>query len=499
MFDHEEPANNSKGALASPHSEAGLLSGFGELEDLAYGLSRVAKVDWESHQGDICMDALADVEVLRRRLDGVAVELAAKVDASTALANAGYRNVSGYLRSELHLPKPEAGRRALLARRCRRHEAMRPVVEAMVDGRIGFAQGQLIGRYSDRDEVAWAFDEAVEAVFLPIAEAETFEFFQRAMQRWYEHHDATQGEARDRSHDARQKVKVSTSFDGMVRLDGWLPTLEGEIVSNEFERLRRQLYDIEWNEAKDKLGRAPKPDELARTADERSVAVLVLMAERSASLGDGRVTALPCVNVLVDWDTYVAASNELVGVEALFPAGGVCRTEMVLPISPRTAIETLLQGHVRRVVFDPKGQILDFGTKNRFFTGGLREAVMLRDQTCCERGCDVPARFCEVDHAQSWNDLGKTNIHNGRVLCRFHNRQKGAKSLQPSQTADGRLAFRRPSNSAFPPDVVYPGPPAGLKKRPTRLGSSPKPKPWPRRAATKTSDLPRTRTQRNQR
>ncbi len=448
-------------------------SGVGEIEDLAHTLTLLSKIDWTAHPSELALEALADLEMLRARLDGLCIGLTGERGTSLGAALAGHRSVASFLKTEVHFPKPEADRRAGLARRINDRASMRAVATALIEGRIGFAQAALIGKYSIADEVSWAFDDAVEAFFLPVAEQKDWAFFQRACLEWFEQRDVTQGEARDRRQDARQKVRVSTSFDGMVRIDGWLPTVEGSIFSIEYERLRRHLYDQDYAEARAKLGRDPKPDELGRTADERSVAVLVLMAQRSASFGEGPVSALPCVNVMVDYKTFAAATSELMGLPALYPAGGVRRTEMGLPVSPRTVVETLLQGHIRRVVFDPKGQVLDVGRKSRFFTGGLREAVMLQDQTCVEPGCEVPARFCEVDHCQSWADLGTTCIGNGNCRCRFHNGLKGSRSVDPIyDQRNGSLGFHVDPHVQDKPFVSK----ATYRKRPSSQPPMPEPR-----------------------
>ena len=427
MFDYEIVRDDA----ASEACPVQLAAGVAELDDLGQMLSLVGKVDWDAFHAEHLLDVMADLEVLRSRLDAIAVGVTSKVDSSHAPRAAGYRNAAGVLKSELGLPGPEASRRTTFARRVRNRASMEAVQASFLEGRIGFAQASLIAKYSVRDEVSWAFDEAVESFFLPIAEAKPFKFFENACREWFAQRDLTQGEARDRRQDGLQKVRVSTSFDGMVRLDGWLPTVAGEVVSLEFERLRRHLYDLDWQRAKDRLGRDPLPDELGRTADERSVAVLVLMAQRSASLGDSPVTALPCVNITMDYETFVAASSELVGLPALYPAGGVCRTELGIAVSPRNAVEVLLEGHIRRVVFGPDGHVLDFGRKDRFFTRGLREAIMFRNRECVVPGCDVPARFCEIDHCTSWSDLGHTSEPNGDCKCRFHNGLKGPRSADP--------------------------------------------------------------------
>jgi hypothetical protein len=40
----------------------------------------------------------------------------------------------------------------------------------------------------------------------------------------------------------------------------------------------------------------------------------------------------------------------------------------------------------QRIVFDAEGHVLDFGRRKRFFDGGLRQAMELRDRTCAEDG-----------------------------------------------------------------------------------------------------------------
>ncbi len=462
MFDHDTKT------AAIPRVE--MTSGVGELDDVSYALDLLAKVDWAAMHGEQAVEALADITALRDRVEGITAKLAGAVDRSSVLGVLGYRGAASFLRSECRVPKVEASRRALLAKRLAASWELEPVLASFEAGRIGFAQASLIAQISTNNDVRWAFGDAVESFFIPTAEQNDYEFFKRACQRWVETADVTQGDGRDRRQDAKQKVRVSPSFDGMVRLDGWLPTVAGETFANEFERLRRHLYDLDVTEARERLGRAPGPDELSRTADERSVAVLVLMAQRSASLGDGPLTALPCVNIMMDYDTFVATNREFMGLPALYPANGVCRTEAGVPVSPRDALESMLAGFVRRVVFDPAGHILDFGQKARYFVGGLREAVMLRDQTCVEPGCNVPARFCEIDHCRSWTDLGHTSERNGNCRCRFHNGRKGRRSVDPIIVAlddeKHQAGFERRSNHTFPyrvgekppPPFVGPGP-----------------------------------------
>lgn len=101
---------------------------------------------------------------------------------------------------------------------------------------------------------------------------------------------------------------------------------------------------------------------------------LVEMASRSSGARSG---SLPCVNVHVDHETFTQALNEFAGLPAAYPAEGVRETNAGAPLSARQIVELALKGHVRRIVFDDDGQVLDFGQKKRFFTGNLREAAGL--------------------------------------------------------------------------------------------------------------------------
>ncbi len=217
----------------------------------------------------------------------------------------------------------------------------------------------------------------------------------------------------------------------MHRVDGWLPPVEGEIFLSELKRLEACQFKQDWNDAKQRLGREPLANELGRTTPQRNAAALAVMAQRSAALGDKPITNLPCVNIHLDWDTYQAICNEMLGFDAHYPADGRRETEAGHTVTPQQCANLLVQGHIRRVVTGPNGHILNFGVKKRYFTGGLREAIMVRDRTCTEPGCTVPARQCQVDHGQPASDGGPTDEANGYLKCAFHNGLKGTRTAKP--------------------------------------------------------------------
>ena len=68
------------------------------------------------------------------------------------------------------------------------------------------------------------------------------------------------------------------------------------------------------------------------------------------------------------------------------------------PLHPHDVLRAVLAGHVRRVVVDSQGVVIDMGRKTRLFTGAAREAAKLLVRRCDHAGCDLPEDFCEVDH-----------------------------------------------------------------------------------------------------
>jgi hypothetical protein len=104
---------------------------------------------------------------------------------------------------------------------------------------------------------------------------------------------------------------------------------------------------------------------------------------------------------------------------------GVAQSELMARIAanPRIA-SAVLERHIRRVVLDSSGTIIDLGRRSRHFRGAAREAVMLLTTTCIWIGCDRPTTWCDADHSLGWNAHGNTVPRNGQPLCHAHNNLK---------------------------------------------------------------------------
>lgn len=88
------------------------------------------------------------------------------------------------------------------------------------------------------------------------------------------------------------------------------------------------------------------------------------------------------------------------------------------PIRPAHIRELLVEADLMPVVLGGAGQVLDVGTRKRFFDGHLRAAVAARDGGCAAPGCTAPISWCQTHHHQPVREGGATAVNNGVLLCR---------------------------------------------------------------------------------
>ena len=100
----------------------------------------------------------------------------------------------------------------------------------------------------------------------------------------------------------------------------------------------------------------------------------------------------------------------------------LCETDSGAVLTPTQAVEQALKGHIRRLVYESPGVILDYGRSTRLFSGALRQAIQARDRTCLHPGCQLPARLCEIDHITEWQHGGTTTHTNADTRCSYHHR-----------------------------------------------------------------------------
>jgi hypothetical protein len=119
-------------------------------------------------------------------------------------------------------------------------------------------------------------------------------------------------------------------------------------------------------------------------------------------------------------------------------AGPLCELASGTVVTPGQLVPWLTQAYVERAVFDGPNRVIELGQRTRFFTGGLRRAIEIRDRFCVEPGCHVPAEDCDIDHVHEYEDGGTTTQENAAARCGPQNRHKHkTKKANPTKAQPG--------------------------------------------------------------
>jgi len=338
------------------------------------------------------------------RLQAVTTRASASFDASQAWQASGARTAASWLSVLCHLPKPAAKREVGVGRGLRHLPACET---AWLAGDISADHVRVLNgvrRPATAERLA-----TDEAMLVGHAKDLSFGHFVKVVAYWAQHADPDgEDENAADERDARQ-VHLSKSFGGMWFANATLDRLSGTIIAKELGRIERELFRADWAEAKERLGRDPRIDELPRTPAQRRADALVEMAVRSATAPkDGRRPA-PLFTVLVGWETL---------------HGRICELSDGTVVAPRVLLPWLDAAWLERMVFDGPSRVIDVGVCQRLFSGATRRAVEVRDQQCFHEFCDAPADECDVDHVVPYSAGGPTVQQNGRLACGFHNRAR---------------------------------------------------------------------------
>ncbi len=87
-------------------------------------------------------------------------------------------------------------------------------------------------------------------------------------------------------------------------------------------------------------------------------------------------------DVLLEHDTMQAHASGTTPDTRRF-RNVVCRTQSGRRLHPDDTVNMALVGHIRRVVYDTSGTVIDLGRRSRLFSGSARDAVMLLPPPMC--------------------------------------------------------------------------------------------------------------------
>ena len=344
--------------------------------------------------------SVATLQRVRNKLDSVLARVVSAFENSAEWAPDGAKNSAAWMATRCHLPSPE-GKRQL--RRGRLLDRSPHVAAAFAAGEIGAAQVDVLAR---AQRAAEAHFERDEEMLVEQAKALKFAPFTTAVDYWIQLADPDGADESELERAARRDVYLLPSLSGMYLGKLTLDPFSGAIVSNELDRLEKELFEADWARAKDEHGRDPHVDELCRTANQRRADALVEMAKRSRTAPADGKRPEPLLTILVDYPT---AKGRLCQIEG----GPVVAPGSLLPLIPEAWFE--------RVVFAPENRV-ECSQQARFFTGGTRRSIEVRDLGCTNPYCETPGKKCQVDHIVPYGHGGLTIQANGRLLCGRCNR-----------------------------------------------------------------------------
>ncbi len=169
---------------------------------------------------------------------------------------------------------------------------------------------------------------------------------------------------------------------------------------------------------------------VARRRGEAFCALLENLPDTGLPRHGGTATS---VMVTLDLDTLLHDLND----------AGVATTSTGDRITAEQARRLACQARIIPVVLGRHGEILDIGRDSRLFKGPIRKAMNLRDKTCTEIGCTIPAAWCEAHHKTPWSNGGKTRLQDGTLLCPFHHHRAHDPAWNVNYHPNGTTTFTR--------------------------------------------------------
>ncbi len=425
------------------------------LDRLEEGVDELLAAELEGLTAEEELRLVGRLERLRRRLDAGTDRTAGHLDRSAAFSLDGHKTAKGALVAIGRLSGSEAHGRVRTARALRHL----PLVEAAyVRGDIPVAHVRAMSRVASNPRVVEHLPGA-DPIFARHASVLPHDDFLAVLREWEALADADGADrGADECHERRRAGLVESAINGSWSLEGSFGALQGAAMAEIFEQFERAELLADWTEARDRVGDAAVLGDLARTAAQRRADTLFAIFRRAASVPAGGRAPEPLVNIVIDQATFEdqlrSAAGEAVEVdpdEAV--EGRRCHTVRGTPLRPADVLAAALLGHVRRVIVDRAGAVIDLGTKRRLFTGSARDAAFLQallrgpgGLRCLWPGCDAHGGCLQVDHREPAARGGPTDVGNSDAYCGFHNRIK-ERGFEPERTPDGRWVIHRPGGT----------------------------------------------------
>lgn len=404
---------------------------------------------------------MAGLETRRRAVEAQQLAVLEVVAARGLHRADGHRSVKAWHRATVNCSAGAAVRRVRTVKLIR---GVPVAAAAIAEGRLGIEQAHELARAYANPRCGHRLIEVAE-VLVAAASTLSYEDFRELVRRWETLADLDGAHARSDASRRHRRAALSLSAFGF-HLDAMGPKLEGAAMVEVFNRFCDAEFATDFDRARAEAGEGADitGEQLPRSAAQRSFDALFEIFLRAAASLPGARAPEPLVNVVIDARTLDGFLNDYLRRDADPPGGergparrsGLtdlddiasrrCGTTNGDTLTPADVVHAALWGHIRRVIVESNGVVVDMGRRSRVFTGAAREAVMLGATHCVWPGCCTPLRNCQADHLTAWARSGTTSADNGAPLCGRHNRHKTG-GFQVWRDEHGRWHTRRPDGT----------------------------------------------------
>jgi hypothetical protein len=347
---------------------------------------------------DVPPDLLSEnVVELRTVLDLLEVEWTRRVAALDPEVS-GHPSATAFLKDRCRMSASRAQRSVVLAN-CLSKVPF--AVKAVESGDLSLDQARVLSDLPERLSEEFSRDEVTLVNTVgPLTVSDT----RRVVEYWKTAVDGPGTETSAEDLFDRRYLFGSKTLDGMVKLDGLLDPVAGDLVLTALQ-----------------AATPPRRDGDLRSPRQRRADALADLARTFLDSGEASGSEKPHVLVLTDLAALQGSG------------GGIHETSNGQVLTPNQVRETACDAVINRVVFGPDSQPLDLGRTTRVVPPSMRRALIARDRHCRHKGCDRPAQWCDAHHIIHWADGGPTALWNLKLLCRYHHtlQHQNAKNQGP--------------------------------------------------------------------
>ena len=378
-------------------------------------------------------DAVATTAPQAQRLAGftalAASTLNARVGGQLPTDTGGFRSVPGWVAETTGDTASAAGR--LIAMAGRLQHSLPGVAQAVLDGRVAFAQAEILTRLVGHiDDTALAEAEPNLIVTAQVMDpVQLAQYVRHLLATWVEPvvEDAEALAVRNRY------LKTRTEADGSLWGSFRIPSGDAETVLTTLEPLARKTGISDERTAAQRRADALvetceqvlRHGDLPTAGGQRPQLAYVLPADWAARQTEQQ-QCTDCVRCaehrpLSFADLVAAGVPGSGGAAATVPAQQGCAVAAWTGPQTRARIETMLcDARISRVLLDDLGQVQGLESLTDDVTPAQRRALAARDLGCAVIGCTRPPAMCDAHHLRARKDGGPTTLHNLVLLCRRH-------------------------------------------------------------------------------